>query len=186
MLGTADGLLVGRIGLESTVSNCSLLEAKEAFLALSSRSLDGRGAIFRGTFARRLPALGLREGRGGATACLELLEILVAVLVILDADGVLMTGCGLSVVDFVLDMVSILGGNGGNSTSPHAGALILFSSDLVLVVVNLGPLYSFEGRDIVFSSCSRGVFVLFLVGSGGGCFRDGRGGGPLGVLPMLG
>lgn len=141
MLGAADGLLVGSGGIASTDSMCSVLEAKDAFLALSSASLDGNGGIFRTPFARKLPALGLRVGRGGGgAACLELVDILVAVLARLVAEGVLITDCGLSVKDFVLDLGSTLAGSGGSSTSPQAGALILFSSDLVLVVVNLGPL----------------------------------------------
>lgn len=115
----------------------------EAFLALSNASLEGNGGSFRAPFGWRLPLLDFREGRGGRTGCLAALEAVVTalvVLVVLEIEGVLLATCGLSVKDFVLDFGSTLAGRGGSSTSPHAGALILFSSDLVLVVVSLGAL----------------------------------------------
>lgn len=65
---------------------------------------------------------------------------MVTELAILEIEGDLVAVCDLSVKDFVLDLGSILAGRGGKSTSPHAGALILFSSDLVLVLVSLGAL----------------------------------------------
>lgn len=109
-------------------------------MALSSASLEGKGGSFRAPFDWTLPLLDFREGKGGRGGCLELLETVVTELVILEMDGVLLTACGFSVKDFVLDLGSTLAGRGGSSTSPQPGALILFSSDLVLVVVSLGAL----------------------------------------------
>lgn len=146
-VGLTVGLLTGNEGPESTESIRSLLESNAAFLALSNVSFEGNGGRFRVPFNWRFPLLDFREGRGGRTGCLEVLEAVVTALVglvILDIEGVLFAGCGLSVKDFVLDLGSTLAGRGGSSTSPHAGALTLFSSDLVLVVVSLGALYPFE------------------------------------------
>lgn len=131
--------------------------------------------------------LALRDGSGGGSVWREPFERVVAVLATLDTEGVLVAGFGLSAKDLVRCLGSALGGRGGSSHSPQAGAFIRdpFSSDLVRVAVTRGPSYAVATGDGT-TALVRLSWVLFRVGNGGGCFRAGRGGGPLGRLDMGG
>ena len=102
----------------------------------------------------------------------------------LDMEGFLLTAIGVLVKDFVRCFGSCFGGNGGRS-QPHAGALTLLFSEFVRVVVTRTLLLPFIASwlmpFVLSSSCE-----LFRAGNGGGFFRLGSGGGPLGVFATAG
>jgi len=163
----------------------SVHEAKEAFLARSSASVDGIGGTFLGMEFWE-PSVLFRDGSGGGLVCWEVLEALAPLLVILDMGGVLLTTVGPAANDFVRGFASVLEGRAGTSSpSPHTGArtLGLSSSDFVLEAVTRGALQLLDTvEDTLY--CLSVSCELFLAGSGGGCFRVGKGGGPLGRFAM--
>lgn len=95
-----------------------------------------------------------------------------------DAEGALFTYLGRVDGELAVLAGCPLVGSGGSSVSPHAGAFILFSSDFVLVAVTLVVLLSLTVDATEGLRLWSGVSSL--LGSGGGCFLDGNGGGPLG------
>lgn len=169
-------------GLCSGLGAPLLYENAERF-ACSRASADGTGGNFLAA-PTRLSADDFLVGSGGGGMKLLVFSGLLTErcddTLCCDARLVYFGRSGMSDLD--VDCV-FLTGKAGRSTSPHAGALTLDSDSLDLVLTSARNVFvPFVLTDVVEVTDARRLdsSELFRFGSGGGCLRFGRGGGPLG------